>query len=365
MKIALLSAFYEPYMSGAEQMVKEIAERLGKEHEIHLITGRFDKTLAKTEERANFKLIRLGIGHKQIDKILYPFLAAWETKKIKADIAHAIMESYAGGALIVLKFIAPSIPRLLTLQSGNLEDDVKQSKFLVKLFYRMIHNAPNRITAISNYLAKRLERLNIDKGEVSITPNGIDFSEVPEGIDPIKNRAVFVGRLSYEKGLDHLLNAWPAVTQAIPDARLVLVGPDGDAAEIVKTLAKELNLSDTVTFTGGMPHGEALKEIKKSEIFICPSLAEGLGNVFIEAQACGVPPIGTRVGGIPDIIDNEKTGLLIESKSPEAISAAIIRLLCDKTLYTEIKNNVVASARRFEWDAIIKKIDNIYKEIKA
>lgn len=361
MKIALLSAFYEPYMSGAEQMVKEVAERLGGRHEIILFTGRFDKKLSKEEKRPNFKLIRLGIGHKQIDKLLYPFLAAWESKKINPDIAHAIMESYAGGALIVLKYIAPKIPRLLTLQSGNLEDDVKQSKFLVKVFYKMIHQAPNQITAISNYLAKRMERLGIDKGDIAITPNGIDFSEVPEGIEPIKNRVVFLGRLSYEKGLDYLLQAWPAVQQAIPDARLVLVGPDGDAADKVKALANELNLSDSVTFTGGMPHGEALKEIKKSEIFICPSLAEGLGNVFIEAQACGVPPIGTRVGGIPDIIDNEKTGLLIESKSPEAISTAIIRLLNDRTLYASIKNNVVASARRFEWSAIIEKIDLIYQ----
>ena len=348
-------------MSGAEQIVKEVAERLGKKHEIVLFTGRFDKKLPKEEQRPAFKLIRLGIGHKQIDKILYPFLAAWETKKIKPDLAHAIMESYAGGALIALKYFAPKIPRLLTLQSGNLEDDVKQSKPLVKLFYKAVHEAPNRITAISNYLAKRLERLGIDKGEVAITPNGIDFSEVPVGIEAQKNRVAFLGRLSYEKGIDYLINAWPAVRQVIPDARLFIIGPDGDVAEKVKNLAKELNLLDSITFTGGMPRADALKEIKKSEVFIGPSLAEGLGNVFIEAQACGVPPIGTRVGGIPDIIDNEKTGLLVESKNSEAISAAIIRMLTDKELYVKIKGNVVENAKRFEWDAIINKIDGIYR----
>lgn len=98
-RIVVFSAFYEPFMSGAEQMVKEIVERLGADYDMFLITARLDKKLPKIENRPTFKLIRVGLGLKRMDKILYPLLAAWQARKIKPDIAHAIMESYAGGAL--------------------------------------------------------------------------------------------------------------------------------------------------------------------------------------------------------------------------------------------------------------------------
>src|SRR3989339_346027 len=100
-KLVVLSAFYEPYMSGAEQMVREVLERLGSNYETVLLTGRFDENLPFIEERKNFKIIRLGIGHKKIDKFLYPVLAAFKAQSIKPDIIHAIMESYAGAVLVI------------------------------------------------------------------------------------------------------------------------------------------------------------------------------------------------------------------------------------------------------------------------
>ncbi|MCX6796384.1 MAG: hypothetical protein NTW06_02700 [Candidatus Falkowbacteria bacterium] len=134
-KLVILSAFYEPFMSGAEQMVKEILERLGDRYETTLITGKYDKSLLNFEKRNTFDLFRVGIGHKQIDKLLYPILAAWEVKKIKPDIAHAIMESYAGGALVLVKYFYPQAKRILTLQSGNLDHPNEHKRFLIRSFW--------------------------------------------------------------------------------------------------------------------------------------------------------------------------------------------------------------------------------------
>ena len=80
-KLVLLACFYEPFMSGAEQLPREIIARLGKKYEIILISARLDKKLPKREKHKNYELIRLGVGHKNFDKILYPFLAALKTKK--------------------------------------------------------------------------------------------------------------------------------------------------------------------------------------------------------------------------------------------------------------------------------------------
>lgn len=358
-KIVILSAFYEPFMSGAEQMVKQILENLGDSYDMVLITARMNKKLPKYEDRPTFKIIRLGIGIPIIDKLLYPFLAATKTSSLKPDIAHAIMESYAGGALVILKYIDPKIKRILTLQSGDLDDSRKQKQFFVKLFFKTIHLSPHKITAISNFLAQRAIRFGFSKENVSITPNGVNMSEIPQNIKKENDRVICVARLSWEKGLNHLIKAWSEVKKNIPGAKLFLVG-DGDKKTELEKLIKQLDISSSVFLLGRLGHKEVLEEISRSEVFICPSLAEGLGNVFIEAQACGVPPIGTKVGGIPDVIQDGVNGLLIEPKNTEVISLALIKLLKDKELNLKLSTSAKLTAQKFSWTNIMKQIEEIY-----
>ncbi len=361
-KVAILSTFYEPFMSGAEQMVKGVAERLGSDYDITLITGRFSRALSAVENRPTFKLVRVGWGNKKIDKILYPFLAAWQVRQIKPDIAHAIMESYAGGALVVVKILYPQAKRVLTLQSGDLDSEVKQKQFLLKMFWRLIHRSPNLITAISSFLAERAENLGVKKENIILTPNGVDLSQIPNDVEKITNRVVCVARLSWEKGLDYLITAWPEVLKFKPEAKLVLVG-EGDKRQEIEAMVKELSISDSVLLLGNLPHGRVLIEIKKSEVFICPSLAEGLGIVFIEAQACGVPVIGTNVGGIPDVIQNNENGLLVEPKNSAQISEAIIKLLGDKSLAERLSSRALDTVKKYDWSNVMARIDEIYKKL--
>jgi len=361
-KLVILSAFYEPFMSGAEQMVKEIVERLGGHYDMTLVAARLDRKLAKFEQRPNFKLVRVGIGHKKMDKFSYPLLAAIATRKLRPQIVHAIMESYAGGALVILKYLYPKAKRILTLQSGDLDSSVKQKKFLVKAFWKIIHRSPDKLTAISTFLAKRAENLGVSAEKISITPNGVDFSEVPPQLEKISNRVICVGRLSWEKAHCQTLKAWPDVLKSFPDATLVFVG-EGPERTKIENLIKELNIGGSVKLTGNLPHKQTLEEIKKSEVFICPSLAEGLGIVFIEAQACGLAVIGTAVGGIPDVIQNNENGLLIEPNSSTAISEAIKKLLADKTLAARLAARALETVKKFSWERIIVEIENIYQKV--
>lgn len=366
-KLVILSAFYEPFMSGAEQMVKEILERLGDKNETILITARLDRDLPKIEKHPTFTLVRVGIGHKQIDKLLYPILAALKARSVKPDIAHAIMESYAGGALVLIKYLFPKAKRILTLQSGDLDDPIKQGKFFIRLFWRKIHRSPHRVTAISSFLARRALNLGVSKDKISIIPNGINLSQIPKSVKKIQNRVVCVARLSWEKGIDYLLTAWPDVLNKVADAKLVLVGGvdkrEVDMGVKIEKLIKELNISHSVELKGNLPHSQVLVEIKKSEVFICPSLAEGLGIVFIEAQACGVPSIGTRAGGIPDVIQNNENGLLIEPKDSTAIARAITFLLKDKDLANRLSLQGLETVKKFNWDNIISQFDELYNEV--
>lgn len=363
LKIVILSAFYEPQITGgAEKMVKEVVERLGKKHDITMVTGLFDPKVERVEQREDFKIIRVGIGHKQIDKILYPILAALKTKSLNPQIAHAIMESYAGGALVLVKYLAPKAKRILTLQSGDLDDKSKQNQTGIRFFWKTIHTSPDRITAISSFLVARVESLGFPTEKITITPNGLDFSEVDESISYVSGRVVNMGRLSWEKGQDYLLRAWPKVAKLVPDAKLYIYGEGKEEVKLREIMIKE-EIGDSVYIKKMMPHPEFMRELKKAEVFVAPSLAEGLGNVFFEAQACGVPPIGTRVGGIPDIIEDGVNGLLIEPKNSEQIAEAIIKLLTDKKLRERLAQKGLETSAKFEWGIIMEKIEEVYSVV--
>lgn len=361
MRIVILSVAYDPFMSGAEQMAKAIVDRLGSKYELFLITARFDKSLPKYERRAGFTLLRVGIGHKVIDKFLFPVLAALRAKALNPDISHAILESYAGVALLLLKLFHSPAKRILTLQSGGFDQRQKSRRLHIRFFWKAIHRSPDYITAISRSLAKRAIALGVPKERIAILPNGVDFSEVPQNPSHTPDSVFCMGRLTWEKGIDDLLAAWPAVINKIPQARLRLFG-EGPKKDEVDDLIRRLDISASVELHGNLPHKDFLKEMAKAEIFILPSLAEGLGIVFIEAQACGLAVIGTNVGGIPDVIQHMENGILVEPKNSAAISNAIILLLENKQLARTLRDKALQTVKRFDWNIIISTLESLYKQ---
>jgi len=356
-KIVIFACFYEPFMSGAELFVKEVVERLAHKYEFTIIAARLDKKLPKFEEREKYKYYRVGLG-SSFDKWLYPILASRLAKKLKPEIAHAVMESYAGIAAWLFKSRNKRAPTVLTLQSGDLDDP---SKNIPKWLWKKIHRAPDLITAISTALADRAKGLGAK--QVTIIPNGVDLELAKQcRSEQIAGRIVCVARLSWEKGLDYLLRAMPEVIREYPDTHLVMVG-EGDKRPELEKMIKELGLQDRVKLLGKLPHEETLAEIGKSEIFVCPSLAEGLGIVFIEAQACDVAVVGTRVGGIPDVIQHEETGFLVEPKNSGQISDALKRLLGNQDLRERLRKNAIARLDRFDWNKIVVDVSNEYQKL--
>jgi glycosyltransferase involved in cell wall biosynthesis len=327
-----------------------------------MVTGLFDKGVPRLEQREHFKIIRVGIGHKKIDKILYPILAALAVRKFKPQIAHAIMESYAGMALVLVKYLAPGVKRILTLQSGDLDDIDKQSRWFIKWPWKIIHLSPHIITSISTFLSARAKRIGVPEDRIILTPNGIDLSMVPGDIRKIPGRVCIPSRLAVEKGHKYLLEAWPQVMQSCPNASLVIVN-DGPERKNIERMTDELGIKDSVTMVGYKTQPETLIDIAKAEVLVSPSLMEGLGIVFIEAQACGTVPIGTRVGGIPDVIQDGVNGLLIEPKNSEQIASAVIRLLEDKALRERLAENGMESCRKYDWYPVMGKFDDIYHDI--
>jgi 2-deoxystreptamine N-acetyl-D-glucosaminyltransferase/2-deoxystreptamine glucosyltransferase len=106
-----------------------------------------------------------------------------------------------------------------------------------------------------------------------------------------------------------------------------------------------------------------MAEVAKSGVFVLPSLGEGLGIVLLEAQALGVPVIGTDVGGIPDVIEHGRTGLLVPPSDDKALAAAIVRVLTEPGLGERMADEAASRLAKFDWDRIAERYGTLYEEL--
>lgn len=172
---------------------------------------------------------------------------------------------------------------------------------------------------------------------------------------------LFCGRLAQKKGVRHLVEALPAVLARVPDAGLAIVG-DGEEREGLERLVRERGLGAAVRFVGAVPN-EALPDYyAAADIVCCPSIVdsrgdtEGLPVVALEAAACGLPVVASRVGGMAEAVRDGETGILVPQKDPAALAAAVVGLLEDPAR----RRRMGERGRRmveeeFTWDGIARR----------
>lgn len=346
-RVVLFSAFLTPFRSGAEACAEEVALRLSDQFEITIITARLRRDLPKNDLlQGKVPVIRVGLG-MSFDKWLYPFLAPLAARKLKPEVLHAVLESFAGAALLVSRWIGPKAYRLLTLQTTN-RSFLKTS----------ILKSADRVTAISNVLvADALER---GVSNVVRIPNGIDVAAIREACShhqKVPGRMLFVGRLEKMKGVDVLLQAISMLSVPVD---LHIVG-DGSQRTALEEQARELGLEGKVRFLGYLRGEALLTEYAEAQVFCGLSKSEALGNVFLEAQAAGCAVVATKVGGIPDIVLEGATGLLVTPGDAPAAMKAIETFLKEDEVRTTLTAQAQENAARYDWDLIAKKYSALYE----
>ena len=141
-------------------------------------------------------------------------------------------------------------------------------------------------------------------------------------------RALFVGHVQKAKGIFDLLSAWVKVRHACPDALLSVVGPDRTNG-LLPRKAHALGVDSSITLTGSVPAPMVANLMRQSRLLCLPSHGEGTPNCVMEALSCGLPVVATRVGGIPDIVEHERSGLLVDKGDIEGLVDALVTLLRD------------------------------------
>jgi glycosyltransferase involved in cell wall biosynthesis len=169
--------------------------------------------------------------------------------------------------------------------------------------------------------------------------------------------------LTAAKGLPYLIEALPKVVAVVPGVRLELVG-DGDyRGEILRRIA-EVGLEKHVRLTGDVPHTSMPKVYSRADILVFPSLAEGHAKTPIEALACGLPVVGTRIGGVVETVREEENGILVPPKDADALAAALIRLLTDRNLYTRLHTQARDSVMRFSIEHVTQEHIALYCKLR-
>lgn len=345
-KVVLYSAFVSPLRSGAEACAEEVAARLQDRYDITIVAARMRKDLPVDDRLpTGVKVKRVGFG-SPIDKWLYPILAPSAAAALKPDVLHAVLESFAGLALIFSRNLLPRTPRILTCQSTNTQTLLKP-----------MHRAANRITAISSVLVERARKFGY---AATLIPNGIRSKELLEAsVERVPERILFAGRLEPMKGVDDLIEAFGYVREKHPHATLRIVGDGSERARLEKLAAGKQG----IVFVGKVAHDRIVHEYASADIFCGLSRSEAFGNVFIEAQAAGCAVVATDTGGIPDIVHDNETGLLAPVGDPVAAAAAIGRLLDDTALRDRLVEQGRGNAAKYDWNGISEQYAAVYEEL--
>lgn len=195
-----------------------------------------------------------------------------------------------------------------------------------------------------------------------VDPDRVTRLRQEYGLDGIGPVIGAVTRFFPAKGITHLVDAFPAILARFPTARLVLVG-DGPLGDELRAQAASLGIEQQVIFTGFRDDAESLVQL--FTLSVVPSLEEGIGNVAIESIAGGVPVIASREGGLPEVIAEGKSGLLVPPGDPVALSEAIIRVLEDPELLERLRLGCREEAGRFSIDTYTARLEELYRQVAA
>jgi len=372
-RILIFSTAFYPVVGGAEVALKELTDRMPS-MEFVLICARLKRGLTDHERIGNVDVYRVGFGYS-IDKYLLPFVGAWKAKRLvaKGTPVWSMMASYAGFASLFYCWLRPKSKLLLTLQEGDPLEKYAKRLGIFSFLQRMLFKRADRVQAISRFLGEWAVK-NGFLGTVDIVPNGVDIESFSHIVSSERRQElrksfgfteeeivlVTASRLSLKNAVDDVIRAIPL----LPARCKFLVIGVGEDEVMLRTLVHGLGIKDRVIFAGYKAHADLPELLRSCDIFIRPSLSEGLGNSFLEAMAAEIPIMGTCVGGIPDFLTDGETGVFCEPRNPESIVQAVDRLLSESGLRERVVMNGARVVREgYDWRRIAEQMKMILESL--
>ncbi len=389
MKILMITPSYDPIVGGTETVVKNLAVELSRYgHEVGILTFNMDakwhpRPKSESYIQDGIKVIRwaaVGVPitrFKLLNKIfslffqfalIRPFMMhvipmPGITKILKEyDILHYHDDVDLSFLLFTLSVKKPKLFHYHTLGGtfGRYHTNILCRHILKKAVCMHICN--------SRTTQRLLLSLGIPESRSVILPNGVNTDLFfPDQKERIENLILFVGRFDRIKGIHVLLSSLNHLD--IP-CRLVIIAPQSLESEYSREILSQIEIEKKrgrhkIEWIGGRCGNELVEWYQKASVVVCPSLIESFGIIVIEAMACGAPVVASNVGGIPDIVEDGRSGILVPSDDPEKLANALGTLLNNRTLREEMgKRGRELAVKRYSWKVIAKEQNTIYERVK-
>jgi glycosyltransferase involved in cell wall biosynthesis len=380
MKLLMFSADYWPDSGGIAAHVYYLSRALAnKGVDVTVIGGhRSQKENGRSIHKGDpipfreFAILRRGPkGIRGINFLIQAFRILNRLADQTWDVIH-FHNFIPDGILLGLRDWPAAKVRVVSNHSHVFLKALDQGKNLsiIRLSIRKV----NGIISPSIELRDKSQFIRHERQLVKYIPNGVDINSfAPDGFDQDTNKILStiskkklllaVRRHEPKCGLNYLVQAMPEVIHRHPDVELYLVG-DGTETPFLKNLTEALGISHWVRFVGRLPHSKLPPIYRAAYVSILPSIYEAVSLSGLESLACGCPVIGSRVGGIPEIVKDGLTGLLVTPKSPSALAEALIYLLENP----ELRDQMSVQARafvtdNFSWSVIASRTVDFYNEL--
>ena len=293
------------------------------------------------------------------------------------DLLHAHW-ALPNGPIAALALLGSGLPLVVSLHGSDVF--VAERSALLRAAARWVLRRSAWVNACSRDLAARVSSLGIARDAPDVLPYGVDVMEFAGG-DAAAWRAragasdgdfvvVGIGRLVAKKGFRHLVQAAALLRSQGMPVRLVLGGA-GDLAESLADQVRAERCESSVSLVGNVPHDEVGGLLGAADVVAVPSVrdergnVDGLPNVLLEAMAAGRAIVASRVGGIPDVIEPERNGLLVPPGDPAALAAALRRLRDDRELRSRLADGARRTAADRSWTSYGDRLIRGYERVLA
>ncbi len=385
MKILMLTWEYPPrIVGGIARVVHDLSKRLIKDgHEVHVVTykegnvSEYENDKGVHVHRVNNYMINPNNFIDWIMQLNFNMIAKANElieKEGKFDVIHAHdwLVTYAAKTL-KNSYNIPIVATIHATEAGRnsgIHDEVQ--RYINDTEWLLTYEA-SEVLVNSNYMKNELQRLfGLPFEKINVVPNGINmtaFNGVERDYDFRRQYAadnekiiLFLGRLVYEKGVQHLIAAMPKILANYHDSKLIIAGKGGMLDEL-RQQVNYLNIGHKVYFTGYLDAKKVCKMYKAADISVFPSTYEPFGIVALEAMLAGVPTVVSDIGGLDEIVEHRVNGMKSYAGNPNSLADSILNLLYDPQLCA----NVVKQARikvknEYNWNKIAQDTYFIYQK---
>lgn len=329
---------------------------------------------------ANVRVHKLSIGknptnvtlQSRMDLIRYSW-AAWRfasrlIRKERYTLSHSFFTVPCGFLSLLFRY-RHGLPYIVSLRGSDVPGYSERFAYLYHVIRPLAVFIWRRARAvIANSRGLRDLALQSDsEQDIGVIYNGIDTEKFSPGPSDLRDNATFTvlcaSRLSHRKGFRYAVEAFAQVVKRHPEARLFMAGGEGDAEQDLRQQVADLGISGQTTFFGYIPNSEFPKYYRAADVFVFPSLNEGMSNSMLEAMASGLPVIMTPTGGADELIEDGGNGFIVPFRESAPIAQRLEDLASDPELRRRLGAKSRERAIQMSWRNVAESYIREYEKI--